>query len=111
MPALLSLNWQRKPDAQGHPLSTGWGGCILLAWLLAGIPGHVVASVGAFTIETSTPIAILILVALFVVTIHFDAYPACGPGNPPIHRGLAPPPSPYSWRKNRYARVSRLGSW
>jgi HemY protein len=41
---------------------------ILLAWVLASIPGHVVASIGAFTIETSTPMAILILVALFVVT-------------------------------------------
>src|SRR5580693_2125089 len=41
---------------------------ILLAWVLASIPGHVVASIGAFTIETSTPMAILMLVALFVVT-------------------------------------------
>jgi HemY protein len=40
---------------------------IPLAWLLAGVPGHVVASIGAFTIETSTPMAILILVALFMV--------------------------------------------
>ena len=41
---------------------------VALAWLLAAIPGHVVASVGTLTIETSTPIAILILVAL-VLTI------------------------------------------
>jgi HemY protein len=42
---------------------------VLLAWLLAGIPGHVVASIGAFTIETSMPVAISMLVALFMVTI------------------------------------------
>jgi HemY protein len=34
------------------------------AWALAGIPGHFVASIGEFTIETSTPFAILALVAL-----------------------------------------------
>src|ERR1700709_2156190 len=39
-------------------------------WLLAGIPGHVVASIGAFTVETSTPVAILLLVAVVIaVTI------------------------------------------
>jgi HemY protein len=42
---------------------------ILLAWILASIPGHVVASIGAFTIETSTPVAILMMVALLIVTI------------------------------------------
>jgi HemY protein len=42
---------------------------VFVAWQLAGIPGHVVASIGAFTIETSTPIAILVLVALLGVTI------------------------------------------
>lgn len=42
---------------------------VAAAWLLAGIPGHVVASIGAFTIETSTPFAILMLVALVVVTL------------------------------------------
>ena len=42
---------------------------ILLAWVLASIPGHVVASIGSFTIETSAPVAILMLVALFMVTI------------------------------------------
>ena len=42
---------------------------IAIAWLLAGIPGQVVASVGAFTIETSTPIAILALAALVVVIL------------------------------------------
>src|SRR5271154_2693902 len=44
---------------------------ILVAWLLAGIPGHIIASIGAFTIETSTPVAILMLVAMFMVTIIF----------------------------------------
>lgn len=39
------------------------------AWFLAGMPGHVVASIGAFTIETSTPVAILMLVALVVVVL------------------------------------------
>jgi HemY protein len=47
-----------------------FAGCVIVAvaWLLAGIPGHVVASVGAFTVETSTPVAILLL-ALLVVAI------------------------------------------
>jgi HemY protein len=40
---------------------------VAMAWLLAGIPGHVAASVGAYTIETSTPVAILMLIALMVV--------------------------------------------
>jgi HemY protein len=46
-------------------------GCaiVAVAWLLAGISGHVVASIGAYTIETSTPVAILILVALVVVIL------------------------------------------
>jgi HemY protein len=46
-------------------------GCVILAvaWLLAGIPGHVVASIGAFTLETSAPFAILILVALVVAIL------------------------------------------
>jgi HemY protein len=42
---------------------------VALAWMLAGVPGHVVASIGAFTIETSTPVAILTLVALLLITI------------------------------------------
>ncbi len=43
------------------------GGAIIAAgWLLAGIPGHVVASVGSISIDTSAPFAILMLVALFV---------------------------------------------
>jgi HemY protein len=40
-----------------------------VAWLLAGIPGHVVASIGALTIETSAPVAILILIALVAVIL------------------------------------------
>jgi HemY protein len=42
---------------------------VTAAWLLAGIPGHVVASIGAFTIETSTPFAILMLVALVAAIV------------------------------------------
>lgn len=42
---------------------------VFLAWMLAGIPGHVVASVGSVTIETSASIAILMLVALVVVVL------------------------------------------
>lgn len=43
------------------------GGAIIAAgWLLAGIPGHVVASMGSISIDTSAPFAILMLVALFV---------------------------------------------
>lgn len=46
-------------------------GCVIVAvaWLLAGIPGHVVASIGAYTIETSTPVAILVLVILVVMIL------------------------------------------
>jgi HemY protein len=46
-------------------------GCVILAvaWLLAGIPGHVAASIGAYTVETSTPVAILILVALVILIL------------------------------------------
>jgi HemY protein len=42
---------------------------IAVAWLLAGIPGHVVASIGTFTVETSTPFAILLLAALVIVIL------------------------------------------
>ncbi|MDB5401146.1 MAG: heme biosynthesis protein HemY [Rhodopila sp.] len=42
---------------------------VAVAWLLATIPGHIVASIGAFTIETSTPVAILMLFALLVVIL------------------------------------------
>jgi HemY protein len=42
---------------------------VAAAWLLAGIPGHVLASIGAFTIETSTPVAILMMVALVVAIL------------------------------------------
>lgn len=42
---------------------------VAVAWLLAGIPGHVVASLGAFTIETSTPVAILLLVVLLAAAL------------------------------------------
>jgi HemY protein len=44
---------------------------VAVAWLLAAIPGHVVASIGAFTIETSPPIAILMLVVLVIATLIF----------------------------------------
>jgi HemY protein len=37
---------------------------VALAWGLAGVPGHFAASIGQFTIETSTPFAVLLLVAL-----------------------------------------------
>src|SRR5947209_2672121 len=46
------------------------GGAVLAAsWLLAGVPGHVVASVGAYTIETSAPVAILLLGVLIVAIL------------------------------------------
>jgi HemY protein len=69
---------------------------ILLAWVLASIPGHVVASIGAFTIETSTSIAILMLVALFMVTIILMR----------ILRGvLAIPRSGADWRRRHRLRL------
>ncbi|HEY0182007.1 MAG TPA: heme biosynthesis HemY N-terminal domain-containing protein [Rhodopila sp.] len=46
-------------------------GCVILgiAWLLAGVPGHVAATVGAYTLETSAPVAILLLVALLILVL------------------------------------------
>ena len=47
------------------------GGCAIavLAWLLAGIPGQITASVGAYTIETSASFAILMFAALLVLIL------------------------------------------
>lgn len=45
------------------------GVIVAVAWLLAGIPGHVAASIGAYTIETSAPVAILMLAALLVIIL------------------------------------------
>jgi HemY protein len=47
------------------------GGCVIvvIAWLLAGIPGHIAASIGPYTIETSAPFAILMLIALLVLIL------------------------------------------
>jgi HemY protein len=42
---------------------------LALAWQLAEVPGHVIATVGSFTVETSAPIAILALVALVIVLL------------------------------------------
>jgi HemY protein len=42
---------------------------LTMAWLLAAIPGHVAASIGSLTIETSAPVAILMLVALVVAIL------------------------------------------
>jgi HemY protein len=49
-------------------LLVGWV-IVAVAWLLAGIPGHVAASIGAYTVETSTPVAILILVVLVTLIL------------------------------------------
>lgn len=40
---------------------------ILIAWLLAGLPGHVAAQVGKYDFEASAPVVALTLLALFVV--------------------------------------------
>ncbi len=42
---------------------------IAAAWLLAGIPGHILASIGTFTIETTPPFAILALAVFVIVTL------------------------------------------
>ena len=42
---------------------------VALAWGVAGIPGHFSVSVGDFSLDTSTPIAILMLVALVVAIL------------------------------------------
>jgi HemY protein len=45
------------------------GAIITAAWFLAGIPGHVSASIGTFSVETSTPIAILALIVLVIAIL------------------------------------------
>ncbi len=42
---------------------------VAVAWLLAAVPGHVAASIGAYTIETSAPVAILLLIVLVAVIL------------------------------------------
>src|ERR1700709_671272 len=42
---------------------------IAVAWMLAGIPGHIAASIGSYTIETTPPFAILTLVAFVIMTL------------------------------------------
>lgn len=42
---------------------------VACAWFLAGIPGHIVASVGAFTVETSPAIGMLGLIILMVAAV------------------------------------------
>ena len=42
---------------------------VALAWGLAGVPGHFAASIGEFTVETSSPFAILLLVALVLAIL------------------------------------------
>ncbi len=42
---------------------------VAVAWLLAGVPGHVVASVGSYTVETSTPFAILMFAVAVVLIL------------------------------------------
>ena len=66
---------------------------VAMAWLLAGIPGHVAASIGAYTIETSAPVAILMLAALAAVILillrilrAFLAIPRTGAGWRRRHR-------------------------
>lgn len=60
------------------------------AWLIAGIPGHVVASFGSITIETTAPFAILILIALAVAILlvwQFCGWILALPGRGSIWRG------------------------
>ena len=42
---------------------------VAVAWLLASTPGHIVASFGTFTIDTSAPVAILMLVVLITAIL------------------------------------------
>jgi HemY protein len=63
---------------------------VTVAWLLAGISGHVVASIGAYTIETSTPVAILIFAALVVVILIMLRV---------VHGILAVPRTGAGWRR------------
>jgi HemY protein len=46
-------------------------GCVIIAaaWLLAGVPGHVSATIGSYSVETSAPIAILSLVVFIVALL------------------------------------------
>ena len=40
---------------------------LAIAWAIAGLPGHVAAQIGAWTIETSTPVAVVSLLLAFLV--------------------------------------------
>jgi HemY protein len=42
---------------------------VAVAWVVSGIPGHVVASVGGVGIDTSAPMALLMLVLLVIATM------------------------------------------
>ncbi len=65
---------------------------ITVAWLLAGIPGHVAASIGTFTFETSPAIAILVLAVIVIVVLIVML----------VVRGvIALPRSGASWRRRR----------
>lgn len=69
---------------------------IAVAWLLAGIPGHVAASIGAFSIETSTPVAILMLAVLVVAILVLFR----------LLRGLwAIPRTGVAWRRRRRVAI------
>ena len=65
---------------------------IAAAWYLASIPGHVVASIGSTTFETSTPFAILIFIVIVLAAMLVLG----------IIRGLlAVPRNSVSWRRRR----------
>ena len=69
---------------------------VVVAWMLAGIPGHVAASIGAFSIETSAPVAILMLAVLVIALLLLFR----------LLRGLRSiPRSGVAWRRRRRAAI------
>ena len=82
---------------------------VALAWVLAGIPGHVVASIGSFTIETSAPVAILALVVLFVAVLIVLRILRGVLRNSARRLRLAPPPPAGSGRAGGHARAGCPG--
>jgi hypothetical protein len=69
MPVQRWIKWRINPDAEAILFLLAGSVIVAVAWVLASIPGHVVASVGAFSIETSIAVAIVLLPALVIVLV------------------------------------------
>ena len=77
-----------------------------MAWWIGGLPGDVTAHVGQYTVETSTPAAVLVL---FLIALFFDRSAAGDRRYPPRAGGLR------AWRggggRGRASLRRNAGSW